>query len=440
MTPQQPIHRSRLHYAGIADAYRLGAFGVEENATRLRRYEYILRKLVYLQSGHLPKRARWELKAALGKHLYEDSEAVTALRARILDLRQNERKLQQEPDQRLTLLMDELLHARTDGELLVALYEILRPALRDALVEHLQRTQHIVDQPTVRILRSIVNDLDEQLAWGREAIAELVDGPGKREEVAEFQEKIAWFLAGAGRVTGDAATAQPVAQRRWRSLASFTLPERAVRDRRFPGTIHYHFGAPDHQTDESRTVLLHDRVNHIDLMRIRQEEMCIAEILGAVIWARQDQPWEFTADIARHLWDEMRHSLMGQAACENEGIDIFNYPQKTADYDLNITNLPAAQYIWLHGVERQLMRKTGKRAEYEYCRDVIKHPLMTQFQDYDWADEVKHAHIGQEWGPDLYDGDQAAAQAAADRALTEFQEAYQRAEQERPQPLQTADE
>jgi len=438
MLSKQPIYRSRLHFAGIADPYAIGAFGVEENAARLRRYELVLRKLVYLQCGHLPKRASWELKGALGKHLYEDSEAVTALRARILDLRQNQRKLQQEPDQRLTLLMEELLHARTDGELLIGLYEVLKPALHAAVVDHMQHTQQLVDHPTVRLLRRIADDLDEQLAWGREAIAELVDSTGKRGEVAEFREKITTFLA-AGGVTGEASTAQPVAQRRWRSLAAFTLPERAVRDRRFPGTIQYFYGAPDHQTDESRTVLLHDRVNHLDLMRIRQEEMTVAEILGAVIWARQDQPWEFTADVARHLWDEMRHSLMGQAACENEGIDIFNYPQYTADYDFTITNLPAAQYIWLHGVETQLMKKTGKRAEYEYCRDVVNHPLMTQFQDYDWADEVKHAHIGQQWGPDLYDGDDAAARAAADQALIEFQEVYQRAEQERAQPFQAVD-
>jgi hypothetical protein len=218
----------------------------------------------------------------------------------------------------------------------------------------------------------------------------------------------------------------PVAPRRWRSMGSFSLPQHAVRDRRFPGTIHYRYGAPDHATDPT-----HQRLTH--MMRVRQEEMNVSDVLASVIWQRQDQPWEFTADTARHLWDEMRHCLFGQAACENEGIDMFDYPQFTGDYDLNVTNLPAAQYV-------SFMKKTGKRAEYEFCRDVAKHPLMTQFQDYDWADEVTHAQFGQEWGPDLYDGQPEAARAAAEQAVAEFWTGVQLAAERKMEPIITTDE
>ena len=64
------------------------------------------------------------------------------------------------------------------------------------------------------------------------------------------------------------------------------------------------------------------------------------------------------------------------------------YPQFTGDYDLNATNVPSAQYAWLLGIEQNAMRRTGKRGEFEFCRDEANHPLMTQFQDFDWADEV----------------------------------------------------
>ena len=122
-------------------------------------------------------------------------------------------------------------------------------------------------------------------------------------------------------------------------------------------------------------------------------------------------------DLARHEWDEMRHALMGQAALEAEGIDWMRYPQFTGDYDLNATNVPSAQYAWLLGIEQNAMRRTGKRGEFEFCRDEAKHPLMTQFQDFDWADEVKHVHIGREWTTHLYDGDASRAKAAADQAV-----------------------
>jgi hypothetical protein len=181
-------------------------------------------------------------------------------------------------------------------------------------------------------------------------------------------------------------------------------------------TTLFRVGAPEDQGepgDDMRRRLVH-------MMRTRQEEMVVAEVVAAVIWHYRGEPWEFTHDLARHEWDEMRHALMGQAALEAEGIDWMRYPQFTGDYDLNATNVPAAQYAWLLGIEQNAMRRTGKRGEFEFCRDEAQHPLMTQFQDFDWADEVKHVHIGREWTTHLYDGDPSRAKAAADQAIAEF--------------------
>lgn len=407
-----------LHSAGLGRVYERGAFGVDENAAVLRRYEFIHRKLVYLQAGHLPRRALWELKVALGRHLYEDAEAATALRARILDLRQNANVLSREPDQRLTLLLEELLHARSDEELLVGLYEVMKPALLEAEREHARITQQVVDQPTVRMLRPTIADLEEQVAWGQRAIRVLVDERGRRAMVTEFAEHLCDFLATAGGINGRGPTARPVASRRWRSLASFTLPERSVCDARMPGTVLHRHGAPDHSAPDDTV-----RRELIGKMRVRQEEMTAAELIAGVIWLKQEQPWEFTADLARHCWDEVRHTLFGQAALEVEGIDWMSYPQYTFDYDTNIRNLPAAQYAWLSiGIEGGAMKRTGKRAEFEWCRDIAQHALMMQFQDYDWADEVTHAGFGREWASHLYDGNLETARTAAEKALEESQE------------------
>jgi hypothetical protein len=35
----------------------------------------------------------------------------------------------------------------------------------------------------------------------------------------------------------------------------------------------------------------------------------------------------------------------------------------------------------------------GKRQEWEFARDMARHPLMTTLQDFDWADEVLHVNI-----------------------------------------------
>lgn len=405
-----------LHYTGLQRPYDVGPFGVESAATFLRRIEFIHRRLVFLEAFHVVARSLWELKAALGRHLYEDAEAVAVLRDRVLDLRQNPSVLDREPDQRLSLVMDELLHARTDEELLVGLYEIVKPALLEAQRDYARTTQQIVDQPTVRLLRSTIADLEDQVAWGQRAVELLVDERGRRDHVGEFAERLSGYLSAAGGISGEEPGASPVAGRRWRSTTAVSLPEQAIRDERMPAkTTLFRVGTPDlyRPDDENQRRLLH-------MMRTRQEEMVVAELVAAVIWERQHEPWEFTHDLARHEWDEMRHGLFGQAALEAEGVDWMAYPQFTGDYDINATNLPSARYAWLLGIEQNAMRRTGKRAEYEFCRDEAQHPLMTQFQDFDWADEVKHVHIGREWATHLYDGDPAQVKAAAEQAVSEF--------------------
>jgi len=323
----------------------------------------------------------------------------------------------------LTLVLEELLHARSDEELLVGLHEVVRPALLRTMRAHVRTTHQVVDYPTIRTLRTIIADLEEQLVWGQRACRLLVDERGRRDEVEEFAQRLRGFLDAAGGIDGREQGAAPVAARRWRSLAPFSLPEKSVRDERMPGTVLYRHSAPDRipPGDEIRKRL-------IDKMRVRQEEMTAVELIAGVIWLKQDQPWDFTLDLARHCWDEVRHALFGQAALEAEGIDWMSYPQYTSDYDVNITNLPAAQYAWLSvGIEGGAMKRTGKRAEFEFCRDEAHHPLMTQFQDYDWADEVTHAGFGREWASHLYDGDMEQARAVADQALAEFWTAVRQA-------------
>lgn len=404
-----------LHYTGLPRPQQAGRFGVDASAALLRSLEYVHRRCVFLEAGHLVQRGVWELKAALGRHLYEDAEAADALRSRILDLRQNPSVLDRDPDQRLTLVLDELLHARCDEELLVGLYEVVKPALLDAERFYMRTTQQVVDYPTVRLLRTIVADLEAQVEWGTRAVQVLVDERGRRAEVTEFAERLRGYLQAAGGIGGQEADATPAAGRRWRSTDPFVLPVRVVRDSRFGETVHYKHGAPDQapQGDEVRARL-------VRMMRVRQEEMNVAELVAAVIWRKQDQPWAFTLDLARHAWDEMRHSLIGQAALEAEGIDWMAYPQFAGDFELNASNLADAQYAWLFGIEQSAMKRTGKRGEFEFCRDEAQHELMTQFQDFDWADEVKHVHIGREWTTHLYDGDARKAKAAADRAVEEF--------------------
>ena len=40
-------------------------------------------------------------------------------------------------------------------------------------------------------------------------------------------------------------------------------------------------------------------------------EMTAGETLGSILWMTPEMPWDFQHNVARHLWDEIRHSQLG---------------------------------------------------------------------------------------------------------------------------------
>jgi hypothetical protein len=97
--------------------------------------------------------------------------------------------------------------------------------------------------------------------------------------------------------------------------------------------------------------------------------------------------------------------MMGEAAIEAtfgtaDAIPIRDYES------VYCMEAPALEQYATLGLEiegAQMKYPIGKRGEWEFCRDAAKHPLMTTFQDFDWADEVLHVTIAKrqlnEWFP-----------------------------------------
>lgn len=400
-------------YAGILRPYDIGTYSVEMNSKLLRRYKYIHERLFRCGAGQLPARSHWHLKAALGKHLYEDAEAVGSLRARIVELRTSPLMLQKEPNVTLTLLFEELIQAQSDMELLVGVYRVIKPALLKAYTQHIANTQPLVDYPTIRLLKVLSSDLREQMEWGENMIQSLHSDGESLEQADEFERRISEYLAAAGGITGEYGASIQVPAR-WRSGKTYELPKQAVRDAKRMGPPALGRTAIPNQSDDPI------RLKLLDMMKSRQEEMAAVENVASVIYDQLHMPWEFYQDLARHLWDEVRHALFGQAAMEAEGIDWMALRQYVGGYDPLIDKLPAQRYALLSiGFEEKAMRRPGKIAEYEFCRDEAKHPLMERFQDYDWADEVTHAAFGRKWTPELFGEDLDYVRQVADFDMEE---------------------
>jgi len=141
----------------------------------------------------------------------------------------------------------------------------------------------------------------------------------------------------------------------------------------------------------------------------RLREVDVPEMMASIITETKGKPWDYYRDMSRQLWDEARHSMMGEVGFAQLGID---WPKKvmvnfTYSLGLNTQLTPIERHAVLYFIEQGLMSKTGKRFEWEVGQK-SGNPLSALFQDYDWADEVLHAKIGRDWYLKEFDNAQEA--------------------------------
>src|SRR4051812_10208423 len=117
--------------AGICSYERavLPGRGVEQTSEFLKRCNFILRRLHETATAHLAATPEWEVKCALGLHLWLDAEHCGALRARVAEMREPPLHLDDVPDERLGAALEELLRADGTAELVTGVYGVVRPAL-----------------------------------------------------------------------------------------------------------------------------------------------------------------------------------------------------------------------------------------------------------------------------------------------------------------------
>jgi hypothetical protein len=370
-----------------AEASRPG-FSVAESAQRLWRLAYAYRRLHALAVDALPRTPEWEVKCALGLHLWLDAEHAAALERRVNELRHPSVDVGKAPDPALARVFDELAHARDTGELLAAGYGVMRGGLVEALGAYLATANPLADHPSVRLAEAALRDAERALEWSRAAAAAVpADG--------DWPDTIAALLAAAGGLLGDAPAGDPQDAAALRSAAGPPAPDRGVRrDERFTDIYNQSALIDAYCDDEQRPA--DERAYALAYKRLR--EMDVPEWMAPIIAESGDQPFERRRELSRQLWDETRHAMMGQVALERQGVPFHAFPiEVQGSMALNTRFTPREAHLLLWVIEQDLMAAaTGKKHELEVAA-LYGDPLLMTFQDFDWADEVLHARTGRRW-------------------------------------------
>lgn len=375
----------------IEDAMRIG-FSIDDCVARLKRHHWAFRRLHEIFLKRLTAEPVYELKMAFSLHAHYCAEHAQAWRDRVGEMREPPLGLDAVPHAALDAYFDEILAAPETDALLFGVYEHALPALRAALQRHVDQTNRLVDHPSFRICRFALLEVDEMIAFGRQATASMLTSP-RRSALADWSTALDELLALAGSLDGsiDASDAAP---RRVYSAQPYVYDPRPRRDERFPDPYNMGVHAEAFLYDEQFPPLPKTLMMYYKRLR----EIDVPEMMASIIAETSGKPWTYTVDMTRQLWDEARHAMMGEIGFIRAGLDWRKYVRINFTWSLalNTQLKPIERHAVLYFIEQGLMPRNGKRFEWETGL-ASGDAFAAMIQDYDWADEVLHARIGRDW-------------------------------------------
>lgn len=374
-------------YAGLEDVKRPG-LAVGSAAERLLCLGYVEKRLMFLCAAKMISVPERDLKLLLGRLQYHAAGRCHLLRSRLREMRTAKVRIDGVPNEALAIFLDEVFYGDISREVVRIVWWIHQQLLA-SYEEYPLTTNPLADAPTCELIETFLLRLRSSVA----ALTAHLDQLGVPESERNLPARLEKFARTSGGVDGSKGRGEVPG--RERSTEPFAVARTAGRE-----------AGPNRVWDYVKPPVEDVTEHFAYMLGIRLSEINVAEGLAVVLCETKEMPWEFYRDISRHLWDEVRHSMMGEAAIEATFGAVSAIPMR--DYEsVYCMEAPALEQYATLGLEiegAQMKYPIGKRGEWEFCRDSVKHSLMTTFQDFDWADEVLHVTIAKrqlnEWFPD----------------------------------------
>lgn len=326
----------------------------------------------------------WDAKVAIGEHVMEDAEHAEAIINRLQELKAA--NTENKKPVGLDALMLDLASARSGDEWLHALYTVIKPWMREQVLDYLRVSDPVMDQPSHLVAKAMLRDLDGQIAWFRDYTPQY--SAWEQPDTREWLEYVAAVLAAVRLHTEDIypAAGRPV---RPADTPDFEVFESVRRDACNELTDQLAYGNESESFLEERFLIFY---NHT-------QEMQFAETLCATIYETDAMPWAFHYDLARHMADEVRHSQMGVERLEQLGVDFRTLKMQTQNFGAR-TNLDPVERFCLMTLVMEASSFERKRANVKLF-EANDDPVSTVYEAYDVRDEMMHVNLGHVWVPVL---------------------------------------
>lgn len=369
-----------------------------DHVPRLTRLISLNFGLVRLLAGWVPNCPSYMLKTELPQRIYEDMRHLLRLRDRLNQLPGTRGPIEATPE--ISDFLDRLGAADDHHCFLSAFYFDVKRAMLIALEDYMQVCDPLYDAPTIYELRGIIPELREQLAWANQVLLESRLDMPTAQRVNTWRTYTCASLAAIGGIFGDSP------------LPATPLGPSPARAPLQPAPEHF-LGDPQMRYMDRFPLSTEEDPVHLTLREIvyhNATEWAVIDHLYILFFGAREMPLEFYHDLARHTWDEARHSRMGMRRLTEMGFEPFK------DFQWPYTPTRITKFAeWFGGLTMlaeacSFTRKHGSVEPFYRFGD----PLSAQQSEVDCVDERLHVTFGRKWLPTL------AQRAGDDRPLQEI--------------------
>jgi hypothetical protein len=187
-----------------------GTFSVEASARLIRNYRYIEERMMRMLGGWIALTPQVPVKLLFGRHVWDCAQHADAWGKRLPELRAAAQQSEPANDQ-VAALVDQIQNASTPeatAERVTGVYRVLKPHLAAVYARHLADANGIYEPPTRRILQRCLDEERRHIAAGALIIARLGSAAEWRRRADAWEQRLLHALAGAGGVTGTAASVE----------------------------------------------------------------------------------------------------------------------------------------------------------------------------------------------------------------------------------------
>lgn len=350
------------------------------------------RRMVTISGAWVCRLRLPEAKYMMSRHIFQWAEHVDALRKRLSEMPggKPETKVSAELEQ----VLQESLFAEDEEHYMMALYDVFLPELRAKYRMYIAQTKELPDRPTVKRLEEILTAIDEQIASG---LAHIKEHYGAAAEAAQWGSHIRRLLQSAGGITGEGADATELKSLLKHAADRYEFPEMQHRSK----TSYYSYKHPIEDYQWSKTLQGEPWVERVALAVWLYNEMDACEYISTILYETDNMPWEFHFDVARHAWDESRHSEFGYTLLKQFGFHPEEFEVWVATYMSSMKLEPHERYTavtcWYEPGSFMVKPSYLERL----AQEVGGEDLVVELLKFDLADERLHVSFGSKWVPTL---------------------------------------